>query len=216
MTSTTSGLSRCEVPCRLPGMTYFDFTGSDALILEFTTMGTRLTDGYDAGLRERVLAEVAGLPHSEIAAVVGTTASATRQRLRRARASLAADGDGGSRDLPVTADRATLDRLASSLNDGDLRVLVEQLSEGCVLWTDSGGLTRAARNPIHGPDKVARFLGGLIAKYGMPELRVVDAVGGPVVHAASSDMERIITLEVAEGRITGLQIQQNPGKIVRR
>lgn len=197
-------------------MTYFDFTGSDALILEFTTMGTRLTDGYDAGLRERVLAEVAGLPHSEIAAVVGTTASATRQRLRRARASLAADGDGGSRDLPVTADRATLDRLASSLNDGDLRVLVEQLSEGCVLWTDSGGLTRAARNPIHGPDKVARFLGGLIAKYGMPELRVVDAVGGPVVHAASSDMERIITLEVAEGRITGLQIQQNPGKIVRR
>jgi hypothetical protein len=36
-----------------------------------------------------------------------------------------------------------------------------------------------------------------------------------VVHAASSDMERIITLEVVEGRITGLQIQQNPGKIVR-
>lgn len=159
-----------------------------------------------------VLAEVAGLTHSEIAAVLGTTASATRQRLRRARASL---GSGGEEDLPVTADRATLDRLASSLNNGDLEVLVEQLSEGCVLWTDSGGLTRAARNPIHGQEKVTRFLAGLIAKYGMPELCVVDAVGGPVVHAASSDMERIITLEVVEGRITGLQIQQNPGKIVR-
>jgi RNA polymerase sigma-70 factor (ECF subfamily) len=147
-----------------------------------------------------------------LAEVVGTTASATRQRLRRARASL---GSGGEEDLPVTADRATLDRLASSLNNGDLEVLVEQLSEGCVLWTDSGGLTRAARNPIHGQERVTRFLAGLIAKYGMPELCVVDAVGGPVVHAASSDMERIITLEVVEGRITGLQIQQNPGKIVR-
>ena len=159
-----------------------------------------------------VLAEVAGLPHSEIAPVVGTTASATRQRLRRARASL---GSGGEEDLPVTADRATLDRLASSLNNGDLEVLVEQLSGGCVLWTDSGGLTRAARNPIHGPEKVTRFLAGLIAKYGMPKLRVMDAVGGPVMHAASSDMQRIITLEVVEGRITGLQIQQNPRKIIR-
>ncbi|WP_291474984.1 hypothetical protein [Corynebacterium sp.] len=90
----------------------------------------------------------------------------------------------------MTADRATLDRLASSLNNGDLEVLVEQLSEGCVLWTDSGGLTRAARNPIHGQERVTRFLAGLIAKYGMPELCVVDAVGGPVVHAASSDILR--------------------------
>jgi RNA polymerase sigma-70 factor (ECF subfamily) len=158
-----------------------------------------------------VLADVGGLEHREIAEVVGTTAPATRQRLRRARSALA---KGDDRGLPVGADRATLELLASRLNDGDLGALVEQLSEGCVLWTDAGGLTRAARNPIHGPDRVRRFLAGLIAKFGMPRVGVADAVGGPVLRAVSTDMTRIVTVEVLDGQITGLQIQQNPGKII--
>lgn len=162
-----------------------------------------------------VLADVAGMEHREIASVVGTTAAATRQRLRRARASLSGTVREDA-DLPVNADRDTLDALASSLNRGDLRGLVERLSEGCVLWTDAGGLTRAARNPIRGQDKVGRFLGGIIAKFGMPQISPVDAVGGPVLRAVSTDMTRIITVEVTGGRITGLQIQQNPGKIIRR
>jgi AhpD family alkylhydroperoxidase len=38
-----------------PGAT--TFTGADALILGFTTMGTRLADGYDPDLQERVIGE---------------------------------------------------------------------------------------------------------------------------------------------------------------
>jgi RNA polymerase sigma-70 factor (ECF subfamily) len=158
-----------------------------------------------------VLADVAGLEHREIAGIVGTTAPATRQRLRRARSTLTHSDDRGR---PTGADRATLEALASALNDGDLGALVEQLSGGCVLWTDAGGLTRAARNPIRGQDKVNRFLAGLIAKFGMPQVSVVDAVGGPVLRAVSTDMTRIITVEVVDGQVTGLQIQQNPGKII--
>jgi RNA polymerase sigma-70 factor (ECF subfamily) len=158
-----------------------------------------------------VLADVAGLEHREIAGIVGTTAPATRQRLRRARSTLTHSDDRGR---PTGADRATLEALASALNDGDLGSLVEQLSGGCVLWTDAGGLTRAARNPIRGQDKVNRFLAGLIAKFGMPQVSVVDAVGGPVLRAVSTDMTRIITVEVVDGQVTGLQIQQNPGKII--
>jgi AhpD family alkylhydroperoxidase len=49
------------------------FTGTDALILGFTTMGTRLADGYDADLQGRVLAEfgetVTGALISQIAAI---------------------------------------------------------------------------------------------------------------------------------------------------
>lgn len=49
------------------------FTGTDALIIEFTTMGTRLADGYDADLQGRVLAEfgetVTGALISQIAAI---------------------------------------------------------------------------------------------------------------------------------------------------
>jgi len=49
------------------------FTGVDALILEFTTMGTRLADGFDRDLQERVLAEcgekTTGALISQIAAI---------------------------------------------------------------------------------------------------------------------------------------------------
>jgi RNA polymerase sigma-70 factor (ECF subfamily) len=158
-----------------------------------------------------VLVDVAELAHAEVAGIVGTTPSATRQRLRRARRTLAHQPDDPQRSH--VADRGTLDALAESLNNGDLEMLVEQLSEGCVLWTDSGGLSRAARNPIHGPEKVSRFLTGFIEKYGMPQLSVVVAVGGAVLRAVSTDMTRIITLEVTDGRITGMQIQQNAEKI---
>ena len=140
-----------------------------------------------------VLADVAGMGHAQIAGSVGTTPSATRQRLRRARASLSKTPEAPS---PVVADRDVLDALAEALNTGDLQALVEQLSEDCVLWTDSGGLTRAARNPIIGSAKVVRFLDGLIGKYGMPDLSVVEASSGPLLRADSSDLTRDITLEV--------------------
>lgn len=164
-----------------------------------------------------VLGEVAGLPHKEIGEVTGTTPAATRQRLRRARTAIGAPG----KDSPDTtggvvahsADRDLLDELSRALNTGDLQVLVTQLSEGCVLWTDSGGLSRAALNPVRGAAKVIRFLQGLITKYGMPRIEVVDAVGGPVLRAVSTDMTRTVALEVADGHVTGIQIQQNPHKI---
>lgn len=161
-----------------------------------------------------VLAEVAGMSHHDIAAVTGTTPSATRQRLRRARVSLSA----GDVPVPHVVQRHRLDVLAAALNDGDLGTLIDELSEGCVLWTDSGGLTSAARNAVRGHDRVSRFLAGLVGKYGMPRVSVVDTVAGPVFHAVSPDMTRIVVLETGDagwgaGGVTGIQVQQNPHKI---
>ncbi|OLT51856.1 RNA polymerase subunit sigma-24 [Corynebacterium sp. CNJ-954] len=159
-----------------------------------------------------VLADVVGMSHQEIADAVGSTPAATRQRLRRARAALASPSEAAP--VPRSADQSYLHTLAAALNADDLGTLVEQLSEGCVLWTDSGGLTRAARNPVYGSDRVSRFLAGLISKYGMPRVSVVDAVAGPVLRAASEDMTRVVVLETDGGTgITGIQVQQNPGKI---
>ncbi|MDN5683938.1 hypothetical protein [Corynebacterium glyciniphilum] len=91
---------------------------------------------------------------------------------------------------------------------------MEQLFEGCVLWTDSGGLTRAARNPVYGSDRVSRFVAGLVGKYGMPRVSVIDTVAGPVLRAVSEDMTRVVVLETDGGAgITGIQVQQNQGKI---
>ncbi|RSZ62886.1 sigma-70 family RNA polymerase sigma factor [Corynebacterium hylobatis] len=156
-----------------------------------------------------VLADVFDVSFRDIAEVLGSTPAATRQKASRARRNLArAEAAGGS-----VAPAADLAGLARALQTGDLAQLTHLLSEGCVLWTDSGGLTRAARRPIHGADKVARFLAGIIGTFGMPTLTVEPAVGGAVIRAESEDQVRMVVVEVAEGRITGLQIQQNPAKV---
>lgn len=159
-----------------------------------------------------VLADVFDVPFSTIAKVVDSTPSATRQRASRARRSLAeAEGVGVSSRV---ISEGALNQLAVALGDGDLNALTKLLSDGCVLWTDSGGHTKAARRAVYGADKVRRFLAGIISKYGMPELAVEVVVGGHAIRATSPDMVRMIVVEASEsGEITGLQIQQNPEKM---
>jgi RNA polymerase sigma-70 factor (ECF subfamily) len=45
--------------------------------------------------------------------------------------------------------------------DGDVETLLDVLANEVVLWTDSGGKVKAARNPIVGIEKVVRFLLGI-------------------------------------------------------
>lgn len=156
-----------------------------------------------------VLADVFDVPFPDIARVVGRTPAATRQKASRARKVLGQADGARPRVVPAVE----LEQLAGALGDGDLAALIELLSDGCVLWTDSGGLTRAARNPVYGVEKVGRFLTGVTGKFGMPRLAVEPAVGGSVLRATSTDMVRMVTFEVADGQITGVQIQQNPEKM---
>lgn len=157
-----------------------------------------------------VLADVLGYTTSEIADVVGSTPAAVRQRLSRARK--AVRGAANVRG----ADPDTVTRLAGLLYRGELATFVAELSEGVVLWTDSGGFSTAARNPVVGKDRVTRFFVGIIRKYGMPELSVRQTVGGAAVLARSADVDRWIVLESDGARITGIQIQQNQGKLFER
>ncbi|WP_027020802.1 sigma factor [Corynebacterium sputi] len=155
-----------------------------------------------------VLVDVLGLPAPEAANMVGTTSSALRKRLSRARGILREAGDS-----PAVVDRKTLERITTSLAAADLSTFLSLLSDGCVLWTDSAGQASAARRPVYGRDKVGRFLAGIISKYGMPDVAIVEAAGGPVILATSPDMKRGIVLEHIDGQITGIQIQQNQAKL---
>ena len=155
-----------------------------------------------------VLVDVLGLPAPEAANMVGTTPTALRKRLSRARGILREAGDS-----PAVVDRKTLERITTSLAAADLSTFLSLLSDGCVLWTDSAGQASAARRPVYGRDKVGRFLAGIISKYGMPDVAIVEAAGGPVILATSPDMKRGIVLEHIDGQITGIQIQQNQAKL---
>ena len=158
-----------------------------------------------------ILHDVGGFKHPEIASLLRCSAQSSRQRLSRAHRRLreaSGDATGTARDEEL------VQKIHGYLNNGDLESMLDLLAKGVVLWTDSNGAQRAARNPIYGNERVARFIRGIILRYGMPQWTVVRIHGAWALRAVSDDMLRVIAFEVVSGRITGIQVQQNDAKIV--
>ncbi|OLT55127.1 RNA polymerase sigma-70 factor [Cellulosimicrobium sp. CUA-896] len=162
-----------------------------------------------------VLREVFDLPYDEIAAAVDRSPAAVRQIAHRARDHVAA------RRPRVRVDRSeqrrVVDRFVAALETGDLQGLMEILAPDVVLVPDGGGTAGAARRPIVGADRIARYLVGGLGKArravtmepawlnGAPGLRV--EVDGALAAA--------VGLVVEGARITRILGVANPDKLAR-
>jgi hypothetical protein len=103
-----------------------------------------------------VLREAFAMPYAEIAEILGRSEVALRQLARRARDHVRERRPRFDTDQ-TTCQRVTEHFLEATTN-GDLDALIEVLAPGVRLVTDGGGRVLAARRPIQGADKVARFL----------------------------------------------------------
>lgn len=158
-----------------------------------------------------VLHDVFAMPFDEIAEIVGRTPAACRQLASSARRRVQQD-----RGRPVS--RAAHDEVvrafAAAARSGDLAGLIAVLDPGVVLRSDGGGVVTAARRPVVGAGKVARFLLGALRKDPntvVLEQETVDGLG-----FALQDEGRIVgvvTLDVADGSISDVRIVMNPGKL---
>lgn len=95
--------------------------------------------------------------------------------------------------------------------------LVSLLAEDAVAIGDGGGKAPAVATPIHGGERVARFLVGLsrqVERLGL-EIRAADVNGEP--GGIALDREgRIISvtlLEIADGRVQTIRSVVNPDKL---
>ncbi|WP_248839506.1 sigma-70 family RNA polymerase sigma factor [Frankia sp. AgKG'84/4] len=164
-----------------------------------------------------ILHDVFCYDFGEIAEVTGRTPAAARQLASRARRHVR---DRSVRFDPDPARRARVaGAFLAAAAGGDLAGLLAQLDPAAVVRTDGGGLTRAARRPVHGADRVARFLLGIIAK-GVRQaveptsLRLVEVNGEPGLAAYEGARLRFVAaLHVADGRIAEINIVANPEKL---
>jgi RNA polymerase sigma-70 factor (ECF subfamily) len=128
-----------------------------AELAESLTFGfLRLLEALDPV--ERVvflLADVFDTPFAEIAVVVDRSPAACRQVASRARRRLREGRP--RRDPPKEAERV-MRALLLAVALGDVDAVVALLAEDVVLVSDGGAQARAARRPVVGPDRVARFL----------------------------------------------------------
>jgi RNA polymerase sigma-70 factor (ECF subfamily) len=160
-----------------------------------------------------LLHDVFGYDFSEIAGIVGRSEANCRQLARRAR------GYVEARRPRFEPSAAQQDRLTHQFlracTTGDLPGLVATLADDITLWADGGGKVRAARNPIHGADAVARFLLGVLRK--APEgldTRFARVNGQPgVVSYLAGQPFAVLLIDVADERIQGLRLVVNPDKL---
>ena len=121
-----------------------------------------------------LLHDVFDTPFSEIAAMLDRTEAACRQLASRARRAVRDE-----RPAPAaTPDNHArlLQAFGEAVASGNVARLAELLREDAVAITDGGGRKTAARNPIIGADKIARFFIGLAAKNAGHEIRVEPAM----------------------------------------
>jgi RNA polymerase sigma-70 factor (TIGR02957 family) len=161
-----------------------------------------------------VLGDLFGYRPAEIAEVTGRTPAAVRQLAHRAREHVQARRPRFPADEPTRAD--VVRRFLAACAGGDLDALLEVLAPDVVAWSDGGGKVTAARHPIEGAGRVARWLLGVLAKpqvAGMT-VEVVRINGEPAVLARSADrVLGSVHLEIDDGRITEARLVLNPDKL---
>jgi RNA polymerase sigma-70 factor (ECF subfamily) len=158
-----------------------------------------------------VLHDLFGMPFDEVATAVGRTPAAVRQLASRARAHLADAGqrfevDPGRHDEVVGA-------FVVAAAGGDLTSLIDTLDADVVLTSDGGGVVNAARRPVTGADRVARFLLGIAAKHegSIVPVKVNGATGLAVMNG--DELHSVVSLTVRAGRISRIDMVLAPDKL---
>ena len=159
-----------------------------------------------------LLREVFDYDYAAISGLVDRRADTCRQIARRAR-----DKVRGKRPEGPTAPDEHAELLGSffaAAMSGDLDAIESMLTDDAVLWSDGGGVAKAALRPIHGASKLARFF---IARAGAsghlrPEPDTLN--GMPALLMWDGDRLDSATLfEVREGAIARVYVVRNPSKI---
>jgi RNA polymerase sigma-70 factor (ECF subfamily) len=163
-----------------------------------------------------VLREVFDLPYDEIAEAVDKSTASVRQIAHRARDHVAA------RRPRVKVERSehekVVARFGRAIATGDLQALLDVLAPDVVSVADGGGKVRgAARRPVVGADKLARYLVAGMAKYGSGLNLSPMMVNGQPGLRAEVDGELIgaISVAVEDGRVTRIYTVANPEKLAR-
>lgn len=182
------------------------FELAESLTLGFLTVLDRL-----APLERAVflLHDVFGTPFAEIADAVGRSETASRQIASRARRKVRDQGG------PVEpADDELVARLLTALLSGDTTAVVDLLAPDVVVLSDSGPNRHAARRPVIGPERVARFLVNLVKRLGPDVVPDFLSLNGQLTPFVSNDDGPITTgFGSSDGRISRIWIQLNPDKL---
>ncbi|MEM7288603.1 MAG: sigma factor-like helix-turn-helix DNA-binding protein, partial [Actinomycetota bacterium] len=160
-----------------------------------------------------LLRDVFDLPYDQVAGAVDRTETACRQIASRARRRVRQDRPARIDSPPRR--RELLDSFLTAVLSGDPAELQDLLTEDVVHISDGGAERHAARRPIVGRDRVARFFCNIAARLpddGRIELVGVNGAPGVLVSVAGQP-NIVVSFEFRDDRISAVHAVLNPGKL---
>lgn len=165
-----------------------------------------------------LLREVFGFRYGEIAEALGRSEAGVRQLAHRAREHVQARRPRF--EVDSDQQREVTERFLAAATGGDLNELMAVLAPDVVMVSDGGGKAQAARQPIVGAAKVARFLQGISGRPYMGiepgdiaiETVAINGSTGLLV-TARGRVIGVATVVMAGDMITAIQLVANPDKL---
>lgn len=161
-----------------------------------------------------LLREVFDYEYAEIAQITGRDEAACRQLFSRAKKHIKEHRPR----FPASPDAHAkmVGRFMEACVAGDLNSLMSLLAEDVTAWSDGGGkVSGAARQPIHGRDKVARGIISLLSRApeGMTyEVTEVNGLAALLIRVMGQ-IVGVLTLEVEGDFIRAIRNIANPDKL---
>ncbi|HZO26922.1 MAG TPA: RNA polymerase sigma-70 factor [Chloroflexota bacterium] len=183
---------------------------ADSLSTAFLVVLEALSPGERAAF---LLHDVFGYEYAELARILGRGEPACRQLVARARRRVAERRPRF--DVSPEVHARLLNEFMYAATAGDVDGLVSLLAQDAVLTADGGGVVTAARNPIAGADRIARWSIGVLEKTQWNvsfEVATVNGLPGAVMRVDGT-IYGVMSIEVRDGKIQNVYIQVNPAKL---
>ncbi|WP_078308646.1 MULTISPECIES: sigma-70 family RNA polymerase sigma factor [unclassified Mycobacterium] len=159
------------------------------------------------------------VPFKQIAEILGISDAAARQLATRARRAVTAAPE----PAPDAEHNEVVGKLLEALMSGSLEAVVRLLHPDVTMTGDSNGKAPTAVRVIHGPDKVARFLLGLLDRYGPQMMQAINPalVNGQFgMYLTETDTDpdfrpvlpRVSGYTVRDGKVLAVWDVSNPDK----
>jgi len=161
-----------------------------------------------------LLHDVFDRPFAEVADTLGRSEAACRQLATRARRAVREDHP----PPPAAPDNHArlLSAFCEAAASGDVTALSDLLRADAIAITDGGGHKQAALNPIHGADKIIRFLVGIGGKNAGRDIRAepitINGSTGVLVYL-DGEIDHTLSLAIDGDKIVAIYIVRNPDKL---
>lgn len=182
----------------------------DAVSMAMLVMLERLSPPERAVV---VLRDAFEYSHREIAEVLDWSEANARQTYRRAKRHLAEGRPRFEASAAVRTDLLT--RFLVAASEGALDQLESLLAHDVTVWSDGGGKVSASTRPVSGRDKVARFLLGLVQRFGAGVTFDFVEVNGDVALLGweSGELTTVALFDLGAEGIAELRMVRNPEKL---